>query len=212
MSVSVSAHSSGNDHGFHHWRLRFRAWRGSRPFWAGLFAVHGGGWVIWFAYSDIKFGQLAMNMATTGGAGALIIGVLLVTLGLTMWYQQAVRIFAGVASILLGLVSIPASNLGGFFIGFISALIGGSLAIAWAPGKPVPAEEGAADGAAAAAAVIPAQSPAADAKAAAWDDAMRTMPLARTEPAGPQPATAPEPGANATDTSFDADGGRNSAG
>ncbi|MFI6641161.1 DUF6114 domain-containing protein [Streptomyces sp. NPDC050504] len=208
MSVSVSAHSSGNDHGFHHWRARFRAWRGTRPFWAGLFAVNGGGWIIWFAYSDIKFGQLAMNMGTTGGAGALIIGVLLVTLGLTMWYQQAVRIFAGVASILLGIVSIPSSNLGGFFIGFVSALIGGGLAIAWAPGKPVPAAGGQADPAAA----IPAPSPAADAKAAAWDDAMRTMPLARTEPAPPRPGHAPEPGANATDTSFDADGGRNSAG
>jgi hypothetical protein len=74
-------------------------------------------------------------MATTGGAGSLIIGVLLVTLGFSLWFQRHVRTFAGVAAILLGLVSLPVSNFGGFLIGFLFALIGGAMACAWAPGK-----------------------------------------------------------------------------
>jgi hypothetical protein len=75
-------------------------------------------------------------MATTGGAGSLIIGVLLVVLGFSLWFQQHVRTFAGVAAILLGLVSLPVSNFGGFLMGFLLALIGGAMGVSWAPGKP----------------------------------------------------------------------------
>jgi hypothetical protein len=47
-----------------------------------------------------------------------------------------VRTFAGVAAILLALVSIPVSNLGGFIVGFLLAMVGGALAVSWAPGAP----------------------------------------------------------------------------
>jgi hypothetical protein len=72
-------------------------------------------------------------MATTAGAGSLIIGVLLFTLGLTMWFQQATRVFAGVAAIVLGLVSLVVSNIGGFIVGFLLSLIGGALSVSWMP-------------------------------------------------------------------------------
>jgi hypothetical protein len=84
---------------------------------------------------------MSLAMSTTAGAGSLIIGVLLITLGLTMWFQQATRVFAGIASILLALVSLVVSNIGGFIIGFLLALVGGALALSWAPGNP--AAEGA---------------------------------------------------------------------
>ncbi|CAL9562715.1 DUF6114 domain-containing protein [Streptomyces sp. enrichment culture] len=116
-------------------RLRFRAWRGDRPFWAGLFTLLGGLPIAYFPYATLKLGHMSIAMATTAGAGSLIIGVLLVTLGLTMWFQQATRIFAGVASIVLALVSLVVSNIGGFIIGFLLALIGGALALSWAPGE-----------------------------------------------------------------------------
>ncbi len=54
-----------------------------------------------------------------------------------MWYQSAVRVFSGVASILLGLVSLPMTNLGGIG-GFLLAIVGGGMAVAWAPGTPAP--------------------------------------------------------------------------
>ncbi|WP_327416506.1 DUF6114 domain-containing protein [Streptomyces sp. NBC_01233] len=118
----------------------FHAWRGRRPFWAGLFTFVSGFPIAYFPYADLRLGNLSLAMATTGGAGALIIGVLLITLGLALWFQQAIRVFAGVASILLALVSLPVSNLGGFGLGFVPALIGGALALAWVPGQPADEE------------------------------------------------------------------------
>jgi hypothetical protein len=117
-------------------RLQFRAWRGTRPFWAGLFVMLGGFPIMYFPYAHLQVGHLTLAMATTAGAGSLIIGVLLVVLGLSLWFQKHIRTFAGVAAILLGLVSLPVSNFGGFVIGFLLALIGGAMAVAWAPGAP----------------------------------------------------------------------------
>ncbi|MEU8890624.1 DUF6114 domain-containing protein [Streptomyces sp. NPDC048442] len=133
MSAETSVPSESRD--FHYWRLRFRAWRGVRPFWAGLLTILGGVPIMYFPYNDLKMGSLTLTMATTAGAGSLIIGVLLVTLGLTMWFHSIVRIFAGVAAILLALVSIPVSNIGGFIIGFVLSLLGGAMSVAWAPVK-----------------------------------------------------------------------------
>lgn len=119
---------------------RFRAWRGGRPFWAGLFTLIGGFPIAYFPYADLRLGNITIAMATTAGAGSLIIGILLMTLGVALWFQQGIRVFAGVASILLALVSLPVSNLGGFFIGFLFSLLGGALALSWVPGKPVESE------------------------------------------------------------------------
>ncbi|MFI6943317.1 DUF6114 domain-containing protein [Streptomyces sp. NPDC050418] len=133
----MSADAPGrNDHIVKVYWRKFRAWRGSRPFWAGLFTILGGIPIAYFPYASLKFGNLTLAMQTTGGASAAIIGVLLITLGFTLWFHHIVRVFAGVAAIILGLVSIPLSNLGGFGIGLLCSLIGGGLAIAWVPGKP----------------------------------------------------------------------------
>ncbi|MEU7279474.1 DUF6114 domain-containing protein [Streptomyces sp. NPDC045431] len=133
----MSAESaSQNEHYLRVFRRRFRDWRGTRPFWAGLLTLLGGIPIVYFPYASLKLGQMTLSMATTTGSASLIIGVLLMTLGLTMWFQAIVRVFAGVAAILLALVSIPVANFGGFGIGFLLALIGGALSIAWAPGTP----------------------------------------------------------------------------
>ncbi|ARP72417.1 hypothetical protein LK07_24615 [Streptomyces pluripotens] len=121
-------------------RLQFRAWRGTRPFWAGLLVLLAGFPIIYFPYYHLRLGHLTLAMSTTAGAGSLIIGVLLFVLGISLWFQKHVRTFAGVAAILLALVSIPVSNLGGFIIGFVLALIGGAMAVAWAPGVPAQPE------------------------------------------------------------------------
>ncbi|PZG98555.1 hypothetical protein C1I97_24490 [Streptomyces sp. NTH33] len=122
-------------------RLQFRAWRGTRPFWSGLLVLLGGFPIMYFPYAHLQLGHLTLTMATTAGAGSLIIGVLLVVLGISLWFQKHIRVFAGVAAILLALVSIPVSNFGGFGIGFLLALIGGAMAVSWAEGVP-PAPKG----------------------------------------------------------------------
>jgi hypothetical protein len=133
----MSAESPGqSEHYLRVFRQNFRAWRGDRPFWAGLFVLLGGFPIAYFPYANLQIGHLTLAMATTAGAGSLIIGVLLVVLGISLWFQKHVRTFAGVAAILLALVSIPVSNLGGFLIGFLLAMLGGAMAVSWAPGEP----------------------------------------------------------------------------
>ncbi|MFH9733032.1 DUF6114 domain-containing protein [Streptomyces sp. NPDC017260] len=133
MSAETPAAVAGQ---FARRRLQFRAWRGARPFWAGLFVALAGFPIMYFPYANLQIGHLTLAMSTTAGAGSLIIGVLLVVLGMSLWFQRHIRVFAGVAAILLGLVSIPVSNFGGFVIGFLLALFGGAMAVSWAPGTP----------------------------------------------------------------------------
>ncbi|MDW4909019.1 DUF6114 domain-containing protein [Streptomyces sp. ADMS] len=135
----MNAESPAQDeHYLHVFKRKFRDWRGARPFWAGLLILLGGFPIMYFPYFDLQIGHLTMAMSTTAGAGSLIIGVLLVVLGISLWFQKHVRTFAGTAAILLALVSLPVSNFGGFVIGFLLAMVGGALAIAWAPGEPEP--------------------------------------------------------------------------
>ncbi|MFD4246141.1 DUF6114 domain-containing protein [Streptomyces sp. NPDC058525] len=182
----------------------FHAWSGRRPFWAGLFTLLGGFPIAYFPYADLRLGNISLAMATTGGAGALIIGVLLITLGLALWFQQAIRVFAGVAAILLALVSLPVSNLGGFFMGFSLSMIGGALALAWVPGQPVDESQ-------------EEQRPAAVdmSKAQATADPQGFHgpgPEGLHGPQGFPGQRATETPAHASDTTAHADGGRNSAG
>lgn len=140
--MSMSAESTRVLAQLNRGRIAFKHWRWGRPFWAGVLTILASFPIGYIPYNNMTFGQLTVRMSTTAGAGSLIIGVLLAVLGLTMWFQSAVRIFAGVATILLGLVSIPVSNIGGLVVGFLLALVGGGMAIAWAPGTPAADEPG----------------------------------------------------------------------
>ncbi|MEU1009315.1 MULTISPECIES: DUF6114 domain-containing protein [unclassified Streptomyces] len=133
MSAETPAAEPGQ---FTRRRQQFRAWRGTRPFWAGLFVMLGGFLILYFPYAHLQLGHLTMTMGTPGGSSSLIIGGLLFVLGIILWFQQHIRVFGGVAAILLALVSIPLSNIGGFIVGFLCALTGGAMAVAWSPGAP----------------------------------------------------------------------------
>ncbi|MFD8702887.1 DUF6114 domain-containing protein [Kitasatospora sp. NPDC059648] len=121
------------------WR-HWRDFRRTRPYWGGKLAMIAGVPILYFPYAHLTFGGLTIAMSTTAGAGSLIIGVLMIILGLTAWFQPAVRVFAGIATILLTLVSIPVSNLAGFGLALLPGLIGGGLMVSWAP-LPEPATE-----------------------------------------------------------------------
>ncbi|GAA1967129.1 DUF6114 domain-containing protein [Kitasatospora viridis] len=112
---------------------RFRNWRRSRPFWGGLLAVVAGLPILYFPYAHLHLGDLTMAMSTTAGAGSLVIGILLMVLGVSAWFQPGSRIFCGVGVTILTLISIPVSNLGGFLMGLIPGLIAGGLLCAWTP-------------------------------------------------------------------------------
>lgn len=137
MSTTIAARDlSLTPSRFARGRRSFRAWRWTRPFWAGLLTMLSGLPIMYFPYANMQIGDLSIRMATTAGAGSLIIGVLLVTLGLTMWFQPETRVFAGVATLVLVLVSLVVSNVGGLLMGFLLGLFGGGMSVAWAPGAP----------------------------------------------------------------------------
>jgi hypothetical protein len=116
-------------------RRGFRNWRRSRPFWGGLLIFLAGFPIIYFAYAALNVSGLHIQLATTAGASAAVIGLLLIALGVSVWFQPLIRIFAGIAAIVLALISLPMANFGGFGLGLFPGLIGGALVCSWAPLK-----------------------------------------------------------------------------
>lgn len=113
----------------------FRGWRRSRPFWGGLLLLLGGLELLLIPLSGILLhGQVKLVVYIgIGGVFGLLIGALMVTCGLLLWLTPAHRTFYAIAGALLAMLSFITSNLGGFFLGMLLGITGGSLAFAWAP-------------------------------------------------------------------------------
>jgi len=108
----------------------WRAWRRARPFWGGLFVVLGGGVML---LSEMASLPLVIHIGLHGLASYLV-PVLLLVCGLLLWFHPPLRTLYSVLAILLALGSWITSNLGGFFVGMLLCLLGGSLAFAWVSG------------------------------------------------------------------------------
>ena len=111
----------------------WRAWRRSRPFWAGLLLAAAGVELIGIPLSGVlSHGAVRLVIYIgIGGVFGVLIGVLLIACGVAVCLNPAHRVFYGIAGVLLGILSFPASNLGGFFAGMLLAIVGGSMAFAW---------------------------------------------------------------------------------
>lgn len=122
-------------------RAAFRAWRRSRPFPGGLLLILAGIELLAIPLSGVLFkGAIKLVIYIgIGGVFGVLIGVLLIAAGIMLWVNPTHRVFYAVVGIVLGLASFPASNLGGFFIAMLLAIIGGSLAFAWTPVNATPA-------------------------------------------------------------------------
>ncbi|MCI0686332.1 MAG: DUF6114 domain-containing protein [Sporichthyaceae bacterium] len=114
------------------WRQRFRRWRRTRPFWAGVFTALAGLWLIWSPQAAIGGLSMTIGIVTDGW----LIGALLIILGIGMWAQPAVRGILGAMAIVLALGSFIKINFGGFLFGMLLGLVGGAMAIAWMPDQP----------------------------------------------------------------------------
>ncbi|MDX3656488.1 DUF6114 domain-containing protein [Streptomyces sp. ID05-26A] len=121
------------------WR-GFTAWRRGRPFWAGLFVALGGLVIVFPPFANLKFGDMMISIQTLGGVSALLIGVLLWICAATLWLQPKFRLAAGIVTVLLSLVAIVVTNLGGFVVGTLLSLLGGALAVAWTTEPKTPKE------------------------------------------------------------------------
>lgn len=110
-------------------RRPFRRWRRGRPFSAGLSILLAGLEIYWAPHSGLGM-MLSMGLP---GISTIFISVFLVIFAVTVWFYPAYRVFAGIAAIMLALLSLVATNLGGFFLGFLLGMLGGAFAVAWAP-------------------------------------------------------------------------------
>ena len=110
---------------------RFSRWRKNRPFFGGVFTLISGIAMLIPTYLSFKVSNIIIQVATLSGVSTALIGILLIVAGLAMWFKPDIRLFSGVAAIVLGIVALPMSNLGAFGIGTLTAVIGGSLALAF---------------------------------------------------------------------------------
>lgn len=111
------------------YRRPFRRWRRGRPFTAGICILLAGVEISLVTQSAL--GKL-LSMGVPG-ISTLFITVFLVIFAVTIWFFPAYRVFSGIAAIMIALLSLIATNLGGFLIGFLLAMFGGAFAVAWAP-------------------------------------------------------------------------------
>lgn len=110
---------------------RFREFRWTRPFWAALLILVAAAEqaVLPVGPTDalIKAGSSAFLGLICAGALALMALVIL--------FLPSQRIVAGLIAVGVSLCSFPLSNLGGFVIGMLLGILGGSMAVGWVPDK-----------------------------------------------------------------------------
>ena len=111
-------------------RSAWRRWRHTRPFWGGLLVLLGAGEILLSERAPLP---LVIHIGLQGLAGYLIPAILLLC-GLLLWFHPVQKTFYSILAVLLSLGSWITSNLGGFFVGMLLGLIGGSLAFAWTSG------------------------------------------------------------------------------
>jgi hypothetical protein len=117
-------------------RRAARTWRRTRPFWGGLLLLLGGLEMLLIPLTGVLArGQIKLVIYVgIGGVFGILIGALLIACGLALWFSPVHKTFYAIAGLLLSLLSFIGTNLGGFFLGMLLGIVGGSLAFAWTPG------------------------------------------------------------------------------
>ncbi len=122
-------------------RAAFRGWRRTRPFWGGFLLLLAGIELLLIPLSGILIhGAVKLVVYIgIGGVFGVLLGMLLIACGLLLWLNPAHRTFYAIAGVLLAVLSFIASNFGGFFIGMLLGIIGGSMGFGWTPSADQPA-------------------------------------------------------------------------
>jgi hypothetical protein len=112
-------------------RRAWREWRRSRPFWGGLLLIVAGSELLLI---PLPLGSLGLILHVgIGGVLGILIGSVMILCALLLWFHPVQRTFYSIVAILLAIAALIASNLGGFFLGTLLGVIGGSLGFAWVP-------------------------------------------------------------------------------
>jgi hypothetical protein len=110
-------------------RRAWRSWRHSRPFWGGLFVILGAVEILITVRAPLP---VILRVGPQGLAGYLVPLIMLIC-GVLLLFNPQQRLFYSLVALVAALGTWLTSNLGGFVIGLLLGLVGGSLAFAWTP-------------------------------------------------------------------------------
>lgn len=108
-------------------RAWFRAFRRTRPFWGGL-------WLVLAGVVVVRFMLFPLGLAVSGGfntSAGYILGGALVMFGLVAWFAPHYSAFTGILGVMTALAAFVGANLGGFLIGSLLGILGGSMVWGW---------------------------------------------------------------------------------
>lgn len=108
------------------------AWSGQRPWLGGLITTLGG---LAIAVLPNK-GFTVIVLPGVAGLSGFLLGGLIIACGMFMLFSPHLHGILGIATVLLSLVSFVTTNIGGYVIGLLLGIAGGSVGFAWVPPDP----------------------------------------------------------------------------
>jgi hypothetical protein len=109
--------------------VRFRHFRRTRPFWGGLLVIVAG---LEIGFLPLGPTDELIRAGHDAGIG-LACAAALVLMGALILALPSQRVVAGLLAVGVSLASFVLSNLGGFAVGMLLGVVGGSLAVGWVP-------------------------------------------------------------------------------
>jgi len=113
-------------------RQWFRAFRRTRPFWGGLWLGLGGLWLL-------KFSNMSIGLVLGSGwnqSAAYVVGGGMILFAVVAVFTPHYSGLVGFLGVLLALAAFISVNLGGFLIGSLLGILGGSMVWGWGEKKP----------------------------------------------------------------------------
>jgi MFS family permease len=110
--------------------MGLKSWRKSRSFWGSFITIVSGAMILWVPLNLYLSTFLPGSIAIIG----LLFGGLIILTGLlAMFFPNSSKIL-GIMTIFFSILSVIGA-LGGFLVGTVMGIIGGSLLIAWRPAE-----------------------------------------------------------------------------
>lgn len=109
-------------------RERFKNWRARRPFWGATLCILSGLIILYVPVQLYEVAAVPGNMLVIG----FFLGGLTLLLGVLAYIMPKLSTLLGILAIFSSVLSIFGA-LGGFLIGTILGIIGGSISISWKP-------------------------------------------------------------------------------
>lgn len=112
--------------------VALHAWSGQRPWLGGTVTTLSG---LAIAVLPNK-GFTVVVLPGVAGLSGFVLGGLIIACGMFMLFSPQLHGILGIAAVLLSLVSFVTTNIGGYVIGLLLGIVGGSLSFAWRPPDP----------------------------------------------------------------------------